>query len=72
MAQYTILQRFEDHICLNNFPVANVYHIAVGIGSIINTYSIELFQNLSAFAMGTTDRDAWLVFLTYLTSEQCF
>ena len=37
-----ILQRFEYYICLNNFSVASVYHIAFGIRSILNTYSVRL------------------------------
>ena len=50
------------------FPLANVYLIALGGGSIIKTYSIRLhnygrlFQNVNVVAVATTDRDAWLVF----------
>ena len=39
---YAILQRFEYHIGINNFPLANVYHIALGRRSIIKTYSVRL------------------------------
>ena len=60
------------------FPLANVYHIALGRRSIIKTYSVRLHmedsfkKNLNVVAMATTDRDACLVFLTYLSSRRCF
>ena len=38
-----ILQRFEYHICIKIFfPFANVYHIALGIRSVIKSYSVRL------------------------------
>ena len=48
--------------------LANVTHIAFGRGSIRKTYSVRLrvedsFRNPNVVAMGTIDRDAWLVFL---------
>ena len=62
VALYTILQRFEYHICiLNNFQLANFYHMALGRRSIIKAYSARV-QNPNDVAMATTDRDAWLVF----------
>ena len=42
VALYTILQRFQYHMCINNFPLADVYHIPLGRRSIIQTYSVRL------------------------------
>ena len=49
--------------------LANVYHIALGIRSNKKTYSIRLHN---VVAITTTDRDAWPVFLIYLTSRWHF
>ena len=57
VALYTILQRSEYHICMHNFPLANVYHKALGRRSIIKTYSVgRIFQNPNVVAMATIDR----------------
>ena len=42
VALYTILQRFQYHMCINHFPLADVYHIPLGRRSIIQTYSVRL------------------------------
>ena len=41
VALYTTLQRFEYHISII-FPLANVYHVELGIRSTIKTYSVRL------------------------------
>ena len=63
VALYTILQRFEYHICiLNNFSAGKfLSQGAFGRRSIIKAYSARV-QNPNDVAMATTDRDAWLVF----------
>ena len=42
VAQYTILQRFGYHICINNFSVGKCYHVALGRRSITKTCSVRL------------------------------
>ena len=77
VALYTILQRFQYHICMNNFSVSEC--LSHTTRQKVNNKSLQrqttcgrLFQKLNPVAMATTDRNAWLVFLTYLTSRRCF
>ena len=42
VAQYTILQRFGYHICINNFSVGKCYHVALSRRSITKTCSVRL------------------------------
>ena len=67
VALYTILQRFEYHICINNVSVGKC--LSHSTRQKVNNKNLQRqttygrhFQNLNVVAMATTDRDAWLVF----------
>ena len=42
VALYLILQRFEYHICDDNFSFSKCFSIALGRRSIIKTYNVRL------------------------------
>ena len=61
VAPYTILQRFEYYICINNFFIGKF--LSRNDGQKVNknlqrqTTHVRLFQNLNVVAMVTTDID---------------
>ena len=77
VALYTNLKRFEYSICTKTFFVRK--YLSHSTRYKVNNKTLQpyttygrLFQNPNDVAMATTDRDAWLVFLIYLTSRRRF
>lgn len=64
---YTVLQRFEYQIFINNFPVDKCLSDSTRYkfndkNLKRKTAYARLFKKPNVVAMATTDRDAWLVF----------